>query len=55
MATIPTEYLRDFSYLKEKSDKGQLDRNNAILAKLQAKAHNLPGLKQALNSLKINY
>lgn len=55
MATIPQDYKKDFDYLKEKSDKGALRHDNTILKKLQEKAKNLPGLKEALDSLKIHY
>lgn len=55
MATIPDDYKKDFAYLKEKSDKGQLRHDNSILKKLQDKARNLPGLANALDTLKIHY
>lgn len=55
MATIPDDYKKDFTYLKEKSDKGALNHDNNILQKLQEKAKNLPGLQKALETLKINY
>ena len=55
MATIPQDYQKDFDYLKEKSDKGALRHDNQVLQKLQEKAKNLSGLKNALSTLKINY
>lgn len=55
MATIPDDYKKDFAYLKEKSDRGSLNHDNSILKKLQEKARNLPGLKNALETLNINY
>lgn len=55
MATIPEDYKKDFAYLKELSDKGSLKNGNAILQKLESAARNLPGLKNALGSLNINY
>jgi hypothetical protein len=55
MPTIPDDYKKDFAYLKEKSDKRTLQYDNAILKKLEAAARNLPGLKNALSTLNINY
>ena len=55
MATIPDDYKKDFAYLKEKSDKRTLQHDNAICKKLEAAAKNLPGLKNALATLGINY
>lgn len=55
MAEIPDQYKKDFSYLKERSDKGTLMHNNAILQKLDNAARNLPGLRRALDTLKIQY
>jgi hypothetical protein len=55
MAEIPFDYRKDFSYLKEKSDRATLQHDNVILKKLEAKAKNLPGLKAALGTLRINY
>ena len=55
MAEIPPDYRKDFGYLKDLSDKHSLKSNNAILQKLEQKAKNLPGLKEALEKLNINY
>lgn len=55
MATIPDDYKKNFAYLKEKSDKRTLQHDNAILKKLEAAARNLPGLKNALSNLSVNY
>lgn len=52
---LPADYVNDFNYLKEKSDKGTLDSNNAIYKKLDQKAKNLPELRRALNTLKVTY
>lgn len=52
---LSAEYVKDFNYLKEKSDKGTLDSNNAIFRKLDQKAKNQPELRRALNTLKVNY
>lgn len=55
MPEIPQDYKKDFSYLKEKSDKRTLQHDNPILKKLEAKANVLPGLKAALDTLRVNY
>ena len=52
---LPADYVKDFQYLKEKSDRGTLDSSNAIYKKLDDKARNLPELRRALNTLKVNY
>lgn len=52
---LPADYVKDFQYLKEKSDKGALNSSNEIYKKLDEKARNLPELRRALNSLKVNY
>lgn len=55
MATIPQDYQKDFEYLRGMSDKGALRHDNSVLKKLQDKAKNLPGLRNALATLKIHY
>ncbi len=52
---LPADYAKDFQYLKEKSDRGTLNSRNEIYKKLDARARNLPELRRALNSLKVNY
>jgi hypothetical protein len=52
---LPADYVKDFQYLKEKSDKGTLNSNNEVYKKLDGKARNIPELRRALNSLKVNY
>jgi hypothetical protein len=52
---LPADYIKDFQYLKEKSVHGTLNSNNEIYKKLDAKAKNLPELRRALDSLKVNY
>ncbi len=52
---IPTDYVKDFQYLRDKSDRGTLDSNDTIYKKLDGKARNLPELRRALNTLKVNY
>lgn len=52
---LPSDYVRDFNYLKEKSDRGTLTSNDQIYKKLDQKARNLPELRRALNTLKVNY
>lgn len=55
MAEIPQDYKKDFTYLKENSDKRTLQHDNQILKKLEDKGKVLPGLKAALDTLHINY
>lgn len=55
MAEIPLQYRKDYAYLKEKSAKGTLAKDNAILVKLQAAAKTLPGLRNAIDDLRIQY
>jgi hypothetical protein len=52
---VPTQYKDDFNYLQDKARKGQLYNDNAIYKKLAEKAHHLPGLQRALNSLELKY
>lgn len=52
---IPNDYQKDFDYLKDKSNKGQLYSDNNIYKKLDDKARNLPGLRRALSTLNIRY
>ena len=52
---LSANYVKDFQYLKEKSDHGTLNSKNAIYEKLDAKARNLPELRSALNTLKVKY
>jgi hypothetical protein len=52
---LPADYVKDFQYLKEKSDRGTLTSKDAIYKKLDEKARNLPELRRALNTLKVNY
>lgn len=53
--SLPESVAKEFQYLKEKSDKGALDSNNAIFKKLDAQARNLPELRRALGTLRVNY
>ena len=52
---LPQDYVKDFQYLKEKSDKGALNSDNTIYKSLLAKSRNLPELQRALATLKVNY
>jgi hypothetical protein len=52
---VPNDYLKDFNYLKDLSNRGTLQASNSIYKKLDEKAKNLPGLRRALDSLSVNY
>lgn len=52
---LSADYQMKLNGLKEKSDKGALNSNDAIYKELDAKAKNLPELRKALENLKINH
>lgn len=52
---LPADYQKKFNYLKEKSDRGTLNSNDAIYKDLDSKAKNLPELRRAMSTLKVNY
>ena len=52
---VPDDCKKDFTYLKGKSDNGQLLSSNSIYKALDQKAKNLPGLRRALNTLNVKY
>jgi hypothetical protein len=52
---LSEQYKKDFAYLEQLSTRGQLDPSNQICRNLKAKAHNLPDLQRALDTLNVNY
>ena len=52
---LSADYEKKLRGLKEKSDKGTLNSNDAIYKELDQKAKNLQELRNALNKLKVNH
>ena len=52
---LPSDYQKKFQYLKELSDRGTLSSSNGTYKDLDAKAKNLPELRRALGTLRVNY
>ena len=52
---LPHDYVKDFNYLKEQSDRGTLNASNSIYKKLDQAARRLPELRRALDTLRVNY
>jgi hypothetical protein len=55
MMALPSDLQKNFNYLREKSDRGALNSNDYIYKIMDQKAKNLPELRRALNTLKVNY
>lgn len=52
---LSADYQKKFNHLKEKSDRGTLNSNDDMYKEMDAKAKNLPELRRALNTLRVNY
>ncbi|WP_186376985.1 hypothetical protein [Curtobacterium pusillum] len=52
---VPSDYQKDFDYLRDLGRRGTLRADNPVYRKLDDKARNLPGLKRALNTLSVRY
>lgn len=53
--SLPEDYKKDFAYLEELSNKGNLQASNNIFKALKEKAKKMPELQRALSALNVNY